>query len=137
MDRKTNQDGSSFHPGEVAVNLQFTAGTSGAVPAFTVAGWRRAGIASVVLSGTSDYTVTFQDSYVSLISKTIEIDQATFDKTHAGMGTVKPADILVSSNPATIKITTRSTDGNGTAAALTVGDVFRARFVLAKLQGNG
>lgn len=137
MDRKINQDVASFHPGEVFVNLQFTAGSAGAVPAFTVAGWRRAGITSVVKSGTSDYTVTFQDGYNALLSKAIEVDQATYDKTHAGAATVAPADILVSSNPATVKFTTRSTDGNGTAVALTSGDVLRARFVLANRAGNG
>lgn len=137
MDRKTNQDVSSFHPGEVFVNLQFTAGTSGAVPAFTAAGWRRAGIASVVLTATGIYTVTFQDSYVSLLSYTVNIQQATYDVTHASLAVIKPAEVLVSANPATIAIRLYTGNGVATAAALTSGDVLQARFVLAKLMGNG
>ena len=135
--RKLYQDGASFHPKEQTVNLQFTAGTSGAVPAFTVAGWRRAGIASVVLTATGIYTVTFQDTYVGLIKADVDILQATYDVTHAGKVVIKPAEVLVSAATPTIALRCYTTNGVATAAALTAGDVLQARFTLSGMQGNG
>ncbi len=136
--RKLYQDGASFHPKEQIVNLQFTAGSSGAVPAFTVAGWRRSGIASVVLTATGIYTVTFQDTYVGLIAYTANILQATYDVTHAGQVVIKPAEVLVSAaGGGTIALRCFTNNGVATAAALTSGDVLQARFWLSGQTGNG
>jgi hypothetical protein len=132
-DRLAYQDSADFHPGVVIINLQFTAGTSGAVPSRTAAGSRFAGITSVVLSGTGLYTVTFQDTWYSVIAVQSGVYQATFDKTHGGMFTSTPTLTTTSS----VALQCRSTDGNGTAVALTSGDVMWARFVMTRQQGNG
>jgi hypothetical protein len=129
-DRRLYQDGGSFHPGEARINLEFTAGTSGAVPSTLT---RRAGIASVVLSGTGLYTVTFQDTWFSALGFDYEILQATYTNTHGGMITVTPTGFTTSS----CALQVRSTDGNGTAVALTSGDVLKATFRMARQQGNG
>lgn len=134
--RRLYQDGASFHPKEQTVNLQFTAGVSGAVPAFTVAGWRRSGIASVVLTATGIYTVTFQDTYVGLIKATVDILQETYSVTAAGKVVIKPSEVLVSTSK-TIALRCYTTNGVATAAALTAGDILQARFVMSGQQGNG
>ena len=136
MDRLAFKDGASAHPGEVYVNLQFTVGASGAVPAKGTTGTRMAFIKSVVLSGTSDYTVTFDDGYVALLDWSGTIDQAAYNVAHAAKFTIKPADIFPS-GAATLKFTARSDDGVGTATVPTAGDVIRMRFRLARLAGNG
>lgn len=129
-DRKLYQDDASFHPGEVAINLEFTAGTSGAVPSTLT---RRAGITSVVLTATGIYTVVFQDTWYAALAYSANILQATYDVTHATNIVVKPAEFTTSG------IVLRCYTGNGvaTAAALTSGDVIKARFTMAKQQGNG
>ena len=132
-DRQLYQDGADFHPATVDINLQFTATTAGAVPATTAAGWRRAGIASVVLSGTGLYTVTFQDKWYSILGYTAGVYQVTYDKTHAGAFISTPATTLSSS----VALQAISTDGNGTSVALTSGDIMWAIFKMARIQGNG
>lgn len=137
MDRLTYQDVSSFHPGEVAMNFGFVAGTSGAVPAIA-GGWvRRAGVLSCVLSGTGLYTFTLQDSYLALLNYTINVQQVTYAAGHAGQGTIAPAGVSVNTSPATIAIQMRATDGTNAAAALTAGDTLQVRLVLSRIAGNG
>ena len=132
-DRLGYQDSADFHPGIVFINLQFTAGTSGAVPSRTATGSRFAGVSSVVLTATGVYTVTFQDTWYSVISVNSGVYQVTYDKTHGGQFTSTPAQTLTSG----VVLQCRSTDGNGTAVALTSGDVMWAVFKLARIQGNG
>ncbi len=132
-DRLTYQDSSDFHPGVVTINLQFTAGTSGAVPSRTATGSRFAGISTVVLTATGVYTVTFQDTWYSVLSVESGVYQATYDKTHGGMFTSTPT--LTTTSGVTLQC--RSTDGNGTAVALTSGDVMWATFRMSRQQGNG
>lgn len=129
-DRYLKTDGASFHPGVVDIFLEFTAGTSGAVPTTLT---RAAGIASVVLSGTGLYTVTFQDTYWSVLGWNVNILQSSFDKTHGGTVTVDSDDITTKAIPLQV----RSTDGNMTAVALTSGDVLKATFKVARIKGNG
>lgn len=137
MDRLTYQDDSSFHPGEVAINVGFVAGTSGAVPAIA-GGWiRRAGVSGCVLSGTGLYTFTLQDSYLSLLDYNVNVLQVTYAAGHAGQGTIAPAGVSVNTNPATIAIQLRATDGTNAAAALTAGDTLQVRLVLSRIAGNG
>ena len=132
-DRQLYQDGADFHPGTAEINLQFTAGTSGAVPLRTATGSRFAGIATVVLTATGVYTVTFQDKWYSVIGVESGVYQVTYDKTHGGMFTSTPAQTLTTG----VVLQCRSTDGNGTAVALTSGDVMWAVFKMARIQGNG
>lgn len=134
MDGYLNKDGASFHPGEVYVNLEFTAGTSGAVPSKLT---RSAGIASVVLTATGIYTVTFRDNYVSLIKADVDIWQATYDVTHAGKVVIKPAEVLPhAAGGATVALRCYTTNGVATAAALTSGDILQARFTFARILGS-
>lgn len=133
-DRYLNKDGGDFHPGVVEINLQFTAGTSGAVPARTATGSRFAGILSVVLSGTGLYTVTFQDTWYSVIGVMSGVYQASYNKTHGGQFQATPNALAGVSS---VALQCQTTDGNGTAAALTSGDTMWAVFKLARMQGNG
>lgn len=132
-DRKLFQDLTDFHPGVAYINLQFTAGTSGAVPARGTAGTRMAGIASVALSGTGLYTVTFQDTWFAILGVYSGVYQATYNVAHCGQFTSTPAGTTTSS----IALQGRTMDGVGTAAALTAGDVMWAIFKVAKSQGTG
>lgn len=132
-DRKGFQDGADFHPGTFFINLQFTAGTSGAVPTRTATGSRFAGVSTVVLSGTGLYTVTFQDTWYSILGYEAGVYQATYNVAHCGQFTSTPALTTGSS----VALQGRTMDGVGTAAALTSGDVMWAIFKMAKSQGVG
>lgn len=136
MDRYLQRDRAGFQPGVVDCFMEFTAGTSGAVPALTAFA-RRAGIRSVVLTATGIYTVTFQDSVVALLDFHVDILQATYSVTAAGKVVVKPAEVLVSAATPTIALRCYTTNGVATAAALTAGDVLKASFTLQRLQSAG
>lgn len=135
MDRHLSQDFASFHPGEVAINCQFTAGASGAVPALS-AFTRRAGIAGVTLSPTGLYMFTFEDASVSVLDVHAEVLQVTYAAAHGGQATRTPTDTINTATP-TVTLQVRSCDGLGTAVALTSGDVFNVRFIVARMRGNG
>ena len=132
-DRYGYQDGADFHPGTNYINLQLTAGASGAVPLRTAAGSRFAGVASVVLSGTGLYTVTFQDTWFAILGIDSGVYQAIYNVAHCGQFTSTPA----LTTPSSVALQGRTMDGVGTAAALTSGDVMWAIFKVSRLQGNG
>ena len=132
-DRLLYQDSSDFHPGITFINLQFTAGTSGAVPARGAAGSRFAGIASVVLTATGVYTVTFQDTWYSILSVQSGVYQVTYSATHGGAFRSTPAQTL----PTGVVLQCTTTDGVGTPVALTSGDVMWATFKMSRFAGNG
>jgi len=132
-DRRLYQDMAPFHPGEAVINLQFTAGASGAVPSRTATGSRFAGVATVVLTATGVYTVTFQDKWYSILGYVSGVYQATYNATHGGQFRSTPAQTL--NTGVVLQCTT--TDGVGSAVALTAGDVAWARFYMARIQGNG
>jgi hypothetical protein len=123
-DRYLDTDGASFHAGVTDIFLEFTAGTSGAVPSVLTTS---AGIASVVLSGTGLYTVTFQDTWFKALDYNCNILQVTYSATHGGTVRVTPANFT--NNSIALQVTT--TDGVGTAVALTSGDVLKATFKMA------
>ena len=115
MDGYTSQDGSNFQRGVVTVDIEFTAGTSGAVPALSAFA-RRWGVLSVVLSATGLYTVTLQQKYAAILNYTVNVLQSTYDATHGDKATVD-ADTITGQ---VIPFQVRATDG--TAVALTSGD---------------
>lgn len=125
----------SLDKGIVELFCQFTAGTSGAVPS-TLAGLDASnGFTLPVLSGTGLYTFGLQDPFYSLADYHVEIEQATYDKTHGGMATLdhSTSDVTSGSAPQ-VAFQVRTTDGNGTAAALTSGDIIRVHLWLRVLK---
>lgn len=129
VDRFCSQDGADFQYGTVNVDLQFTAGTSGAVPTtLTVA----EGILSVVKS-TNDYIVTFQDSYVRLLNGYGFIIQSTPDPTAASWGVKISAVSIADGSPT---VTLSPYDEAGTAEPLATGDVLFFTFRLQYSTAN-
>lgn len=134
MDRFIFKDGGDFHPGRVTLHGAFVAGVAGAVPAIATGWLRRAGIAGCVLSGTGLYTFTLQDAYATLLNYVFNIDQVTYNATHAAEG-VLGAVPAVGSNPATIAM--QAVNMAGAATAVTAGDTIRMTLLLARIQGTG
>lgn len=127
MDRSdVYMDEQSFTPGRVTVDLEFTAGTSGAVPSTLT---RAKGIASVTKS-TNDYIVTFQDAYVAYVNGYGGIIQASVDATKAFRLAVTAVSL------ANKTVTLSPTAADGTAQPLVSGDILRWTFVYTRLQGN-
>ena len=131
MDRFTSQDSSDFQLGTINIDLKFTAGTSGAVPAsLTVSD----GIASVVKS-TNAYVVTLQDTYYRFLNATVNVVQATPAAGGACLYSITH-DVTNGTTP-TITVQPRSADGSYTAVALASGDVITCTFRLARMSTEG
>ncbi len=126
------QDGGSLDKGLRTIICQFTAGTSGAVPAHAAL-TNSNGFGEPVLSGTGLYTFHLSDPYYQLANYDVKIQQATFDKTHGGMATLETNSVTSGSDPL-VAFQVRTTDGNGTAAALTSGDIIRVTLLLRNLK---
>jgi hypothetical protein len=129
MDRSDlGQDGLDFELRTVHMDLVFTAGTSGAVPStFTFA----KGVKSVVLTST-EYLVTFQDIYAGFLNVTANVLQATPSASTAQYG--EPTTVNVgkaSTKPNTVGITFKK-GSDGTAAALSTGDIAYITFRLKR-----
>ena len=131
MDRYTNQDASSFQPGKVTIDIQFVAGTSGAVPS-ALSGYVRAdGILGMVLSATGVYEVLFQDAYVGLDSESFRVQQATYSAAAGAAGDLIVNDVSSGTSPSvTFQCFRRDT---GAAIAVTEGDTVRITLVLQRL----
>lgn len=126
MDRFVAQDGMDFQYGVVHVDLEFTAGASGAVPSTLT---RSKGIASVVKS-TNDYVVTFEDGYVAYLGGFGNIVQASVDATKAFE--VK----YTAFNPSTsgaASVTLSPNNAAGAAQPLVVGDVLQFTFRFTRM----
>jgi hypothetical protein len=128
VDRFVNQDGADFQQGVVGVDLEFTAGTSGAVPASL---GRAHGIASVVKSS-NDYIVTFEDSYVAFMGGFGGVKQASFS-TSGACSVDASADAVTGATP-TVTLSPRT--GAGAAVALATGDVLRFHFRMKRSRGD-
>jgi hypothetical protein len=122
-------DRGSLDKGLADLYCQFTAGTSGAVPTTRAAFTQINGFLSVVLSGTGLYTFNLQDPYLEIADYTVNVKQGTFDKTHAGMATLETNSVSSATAPLAA-FQFRTTDGNGTAAAVTSGDIVRVHLTL-------
>ncbi len=131
MDRYTNQDGSAFQPGKVMVDVEFVAGSSGAVPT-SLAGYVRAeGIASMDLAATGVYTVHLQDAYFACTRATFQVVQATYDASHACNGDPIDDDVSDGTDPL---VTFQAYDNaTGAAAAVTASDTVKITLELTRL----
>lgn len=120
-DRYTSQDSSDFQTRVIQIDLVFTAGASGAVPALLT---YSDGIKSVAVSG-NNYVVTFQDGYKAFLNGYGFVEQASVDATKAWV--VKPsADAAAGVAPDTVTLSCYHADG--TAILLQVGDVLHYTF---------
>jgi hypothetical protein len=126
-DRYLHQDSSDFQPGVQILDIEFTAGSSGAVPALSAFA-RRAGVASIVLTATGVYTVTLQDTYWALLNWTFNVQQATYDATHGSKATLTSEAVKTSK---TVVFQVRK-DSDSTAVALTSGDKVKITLRLQK-----
>lgn len=116
-----SQDGADLQVGTVSIYLQFTAGTSGAVPStFTTS----TGIVSVTKS-TNDYIVLFDSAYLKLVDFSVHVLQASFAAAGACYGNVTATSFADSTPTVTLSFFKGS---DGTAVALAEGDILRAKF---------
>lgn len=114
MDRNVSQDGADFQDRTVNIDLVFTAGTSGAVPAsFTYS----AGVASVALSSTN-YVVTLQDGYVAYLNGHGNVIQASYATTGATRAAISAQNVTGT----TPTVTLTCYNASGTAVAMATGD---------------
>ncbi len=131
MDRFTFTDESGFQPGRVTLDIEFAAGSSGAVPTTLGDYTRSSGIDSMSLAATGLYTVHLSDCYTGLISGTFSVEQATYDASHACRGEVDTADVGDATDPL---VTFQAIqNGTGAAVAATSGDIVRITLVLQRL----
>ncbi len=135
MDRFTFTDESGFQPGRVTLDIEFAAGTSGAVPTDLADYVRSNGIDSMELAATGVYTVHLSDSYVALIGGTFSVQQATYSASAGQEGYVidTGTDVTDSDDPS---VTFQCTQpGTGAATAAVSGDIVRITLTLQRLQG--
>lgn len=131
MDRYVSQDGMDFQYGTVQLDLEFTAGAAGAVPAVLT---RSSGIASVTKSGNS-YVVAFEDGYVGFCGGYGNIVQAVVSTAAAfGLKYIAPTtpNAAVPGNVAQVTLQPYAgTDGS--AQSLVVNDILRFTFRFVRL----
>lgn len=117
-----SQDAADACVGKVTVDLEFTAGAAGAVPAALT---RSTGIVSVVKSG-NNYVVTFDQSYLGLDNVYGYVQQAVIAA--GGAREMKATAQTVASAAPTVTLSFY--DVAGTALSLLVNDIVRCSFVL-------
>ncbi len=128
MDRFVNQDGADFQQGTVGVDLEFTAGTSGAVPTSLT---RSAGIASVTKS-TNDYIVVFEDGYVAYLGGYGNVVQDSVTAAAATFVKVTAFDNANADGLAEVTLSPLK-GSDGTAVALAADDVLQFHFRMTRL----
>lgn len=110
--------------GRAFVDLEFITAADGTVATTG----RHRGIATVAKSGTGLYTVTFNDSYVALISWDLGVIQAAaYDKTKAVNVRIQSDDV---DNAAAPIIILGVTDGDGDLINAVLNDVVKGTFTL-------
>lgn len=120
-----SQDSADQQIGIERVYLQFTAGTSGAVPStFTTA----SGITGVTKS-TNDYIVAFERAYLKLLNGSGFVIMAT----PAATGAWEAKITATSFADSTPTVTLSFYDDDGDAVALAEGDILRFEFVFTTL----
>jgi hypothetical protein len=139
MDRYINQDEGAFQPGRVKLDIQFTAGTSGAVPttfsAFTIADGLDGSLTTpMTLTGTGVYTCLLADAYVRLLSAKFSVIQATYNAAHGQEGYVITNSVTDATTPAVAFQCTRP--DTGAAVAVTSGDVVCITLELQRMTGD-
>lgn len=118
-------DESAYQGYRTFVNLIMTMGSSGAVPVLSDSGVYY-GVASVALTSTSTYTVTFIGSPKTLLNMVGTIQQASYSKT----GAVRFELTGFDSSAGTV--TLLAVDAAGDATAPTTGDIARLTFEIQR-----
>ncbi len=131
MDRFCSQDEAAFNRGRIILDIEFAAGSSGAVPTTLGAYTRCQGIDSMSLAATGLYTVHLSDSYVGIAKGTFSVEQATYDAAHGCRGEVDTTDVGDDTDPLVTFQCIKNSDG--TAVAVTSGDIVRITLELIRL----
>jgi hypothetical protein len=134
MDRYVNQDGASFQPGKITLDVKFAAGSSGAVPTAIADYLIAAGIESMSLAATGLYTVHLSDAYIRLTRGTFQVIQATYDASHGCRGEVAVEDVDDASDPLVTFQCVRN--DTGAAVAVTSGDIVCITLELQRMTGD-
>lgn len=116
-----SQDGANAQVGKITVDLEFTAGASGAVPTTLT---RQTGITSVTKS-TNDYIVKFDDTFVAFTGGSGNVVQASVDATKA-FEVKHTAFNAQAAGGASVTISPYN--AAGTAQPLVVGDILQYHF---------
>lgn len=118
-----SQDGADAQYGVTNIDLEFTAGTSGAVPAALT---RSTGITSVTKS-TNDYVVAFDQSYVAYLGGFGNVLQASVSAAAATFVKVTAFDNSDANGFASVTLSPLK-GSDGTAVALATGDILQFTF---------
>ena len=133
MDRYCNQDEAAFQAGRIILDIEFVAGSSGAVPTSLSGYVRSAGIDSMSLAATGKYTVNLTDAYVGVAKADFKVQQGTYDATHARMGDVIVNSVTDGTAPL---ITFQAVNSAGAATAVTASDTVRITLELLRLDNS-
>ena len=131
MDRFCSQDEAAFNRGRIILDIEFAAGSSGAVPTDLADYTRCQGIDSMELAATGLYTVHLSDSYVGFAKGTFSVEQATYDASHGCRGEVDTTDVGDDTDPLVTFQCIQN--GTGAAVAVTSGDIVRITLELIRL----
>ena len=134
MDRYCNQDEAAFQAGRIILDIEFVAGSSGAVPTALSGYVRSAGIDSMSLAATGKYTVHLTDSYIGLASASMQVTQATYSAAAGQQGYPIVVDVDDATDPlVTFQMTRPDT---GAAIAVTASDTVRIKLELLRLEND-
>src|SRR5215831_18083781 len=98
-DRFFSHDEETAQIGRVVLDIEFVAGSSGAVPTALSGYVRSMGIDSMSLAATGLYTVNLTDNYTGIAQASFRVQQASYDATHARMGDVTVNSVSDATTP--------------------------------------
>jgi len=128
----TTQDGANAEPGVVTLDLQFTAGSSGAFPA-TVTRGKEFNVATCtkVASSTGLYDLFLRETWLYLLNENVKVIQASYSASGAVHGFVT-VDSVNSTTAPKVRVTFRT--AAGAAVDLASGDIVRVTLRLQNVQ---
>jgi hypothetical protein len=112
--------------------VEFTVGTSGAMPALTACTRARDLASGPVASGTSTITLPLAVGWTALVGHDVKVQQATYNKAHGGCGYALTTDNVAGSSPS---VAFTILDAAGDAVALLAGDIVKITLDLKKSAG--
>ncbi len=118
-------DDTYYQPGRTPVDLTWTSGASGALPALSASGVS-AGVTSNTHGGTGVYTIVFDGQPYNLLNFNQCISQASYSKTGACKATL--TSFVAATKTAVVTIV----DGDGDPVEPTTDDVIRLTFVFGR-----